>query len=80
MFGTVNCPHRAYNNDGGDFMFPYFNGYYGGAEPLMFPLTNRGLYNGDLPEEIRQGLEERQAEIHDEEDLRRVADELMKRR
>ena len=34
----------------------------------------------DLPEEVRAAIEERKDEIHSEEDLRRMAYELMLRR
>lgn len=36
--------------------------------------------NLDLPEEVRAAIEERRDEIHNEEDLRRMAEELMLRR
>lgn len=44
----------------------------------MLPINYPGFR--DLPEEIREALDERQREIHDENDLRRLIDELMLRR
>lgn len=62
-------------------MYPYFDSTTP-MMPLAFPvaLTNRGIYDYDLPEEVRIALAERENEIHDEEDARRIAEELMLRR
>ena len=66
-------------------MFPYQwgsvspMGYFGsGMVTGMLPVDYPGYR--DLPEEVRAALEERQSEIRDERDLRRLVDELMLRR
>lgn len=66
-------------------MFPY--PYQWGSAPMGYPagLTAGILpvdYPGqhDLPEEIREALEERQNEIHSEDEMRQLIDELMLRR
>lgn len=54
-------------------------GYPGtGIMAGMLPIDYSGFR--DVPEEIREALEERQSEIHNEKDLRRLIDELMLRR
>lgn len=54
-------------------------GYPGtGIMAGMLPVDYPGFR--DVPEEIREALEERQKEIHNERDLRRLIDELMLRR
>lgn len=62
-------------------MFPYYWGA-NANETLGFGLglTNRGYFGNDLPEEVREALENRKDEIHDEQDIRDITDELMKRR
>lgn len=62
-------------------MFPYFWGGtpYSGASGLNFVLFARDIEPG-LPEEVRAANEEHREEIHSEEDLRRMAEELMLRR
>lgn len=63
-------------------MYPYFwggtpsSGLSGGAYELL-AVRPESL---DLPEEVRAAIEERKDEIHSEEDLRRMAHELMLRR
>jgi len=66
-------------------MFPY---QWGSVSTMGYPSSGimAGMlpidYPGfrELPEEIRSALEERQREIHNESDLRRLIDELMLRR
>lgn len=54
-------------------------GYPGtGMMAGMLPVNYPGLR--DLPEEVRAALEERQREIHSEDDMQRLIDELMLRR
>ena len=54
-------------------------GYPGsGIMAGMLPVDYPGFR--DLPEEIRSAIEERQREIHNEDDMRRLIDELMLRR
>lgn len=54
-------------------------GYFGsGMVTGMLPVDYPGYR--DLPEEVRAALEERQSEIRNEGDLRRLIDELMLRR
>ena len=77
-----NRPRMAQASSGGDFcMFPYFWGGtpYGGVAVLNYALFARDIEPG-LPEEVRAAIEEHKEEIHSEEDLRRLADELMLRR
>jgi hypothetical protein len=77
-----NRPRIAQAKSGGDFcMFPYFWGGtpYSGASGLNFVLFARDIEPG-LPEEVRAAIEEHREEIHSEEDLRRMAEELMLRR
>lgn len=63
-------------------MFPYF---WGGS-PISGPSAGAfGLFPAraddlDLPEEVRAAIEEHRDEIHSEEDLRHMAEELMLRR
>lgn len=63
-------------------MYPYFwggtpsPGLSGGTYELL-AVRAESL---DLPEEVRAAIEERKDEIHSEEDLRRMAYELMLRR
>ena len=64
-------------------MFPYQYGNEpmgtpGGIGMGVVPMTFGGLR--DLPEEVRAALEEHQREIHSEDDMRRLIDELMLRR
>ena len=63
-------------------MYTYFLGgspYYGlsGGAYELLAVRAESL---DLPEEVRAAIEERKDEIHSEEDLRRMAYELMLRR
>ena len=63
-------------------MFPYQYGNEpmgtpGGLGMGIVPLVFGGRH--DLPEEVRAALEERQNEIHSEEDMRRIVNELMMR-
>lgn len=66
-------------------MFPY---EWGNVSAMGYPGTGMmaGMltvnYPGlrDLPEEVRAALEERQREIHSEDDMQRLIDELMLRR
>ncbi len=62
-------------------MFPYFWGGtpYSGASGFTFALLARDP-EPDLPEEVRAAIEEHKDEIHNEEDLRRMAENLMLRR
>lgn len=62
-------------------MYPYFWGGtpYSGASGLTFSLLLRDM-EPNLPEEVRAAIEEHQDEIHNEEDLRRMAENLMLRR
>ena len=62
-------------------MFPYFWGGspVNGTSGLNYALPIADP-EWDLPEEVRAAIEERQDEIHSEEDLRRMARELMLRR
>ena len=64
-------------------MFPYF---WGGLPVNLPNNTSYGLLPlmkdafRDLPEEVRQGLEERQNEIHSAADVKNLVDELELRR
>ncbi len=62
-------------------MDPYFWGGapYSGAYSFPYGLADRDL-ESSLPEEVRAAIEEHREEIHNEEDLRRMAYELMLRR
>ena len=62
-------------------MYPYFWGGtpYSGAYSLPYALLDRDL-EPSLPQEVRAAIEEHKEEIHNEEDLRRMAHELMLRR
>lgn len=53
---------------------PYPYGYAAGLIPLLTPKLN------DLPEEVREALENHSDDITTAEDLRAVADDLMLRR
>lgn len=61
-------------------LFPYFwggapmNGVGGATFATLF---DRDLGLRDLPEEVRAAIEDRKEEIHSEEDLRHIANELM---
>lgn len=66
-------------------MFPYQYGNEpfgtpGGIGLGVVPITFGSGGLRDLPEEIREALEDRQGEIHSEEDMRRLVNELMLRR
>lgn len=81
--GRSNHPRSAQANPGGDFSCIRIFGevrllpaYPGGAYELL-AVRPESL---DLPEEVRAAIEERKDEIHSEEDLRRMAYELMLRR
>ncbi len=66
-------------------MFPY---YFGGGlsnnsslTPLLpFALTNYDYFNQGLPDEVKAAIEERKDEIHNEDDLHRIAHEVMQKR
>lgn len=63
-------------------MFPYFWGGRptDGAGAFTFAtLFDNDLGLRELPEEVREAIEARKDEIHTEEDLRAIADELMLR-
>lgn len=53
-------------------------GYPAGLTAGILPVDYPGQH--DLPEEIREALEERQNEIHSEDEMRQLIDELMLRR
>lgn len=64
-------------------MFPYFWGGVpvNGSSGFTFStLMENDLGLRDLPEEVREAIEDRKEEIHSAEDLRHIADELMLRR
>lgn len=63
-------------------MFPYFWGGtpFSGVSGVTYDMLAARIGNLDLPEEVRAAIEERKDEIHNEEDLRRMAEELMLRR
>lgn len=68
-------------------MFPYFYGAASGFgnDSSVFPfipfnLFENQYYSNHLTDEVKAAIEERKDEIRNEEDLHRIADEIMKRR
>lgn len=53
-------------------------GYPAGLTAGIMPLVTPGI--DGLPEEVRAALEERQSEIHSEDEMRQLINELMLRR
>jgi len=55
----------------------YFNNV-----PYLLPvnLLNRNFYNGNLPEEVKETIEEKSDEIESERDIQNIVDESYYRR
>lgn len=64
-------------------MFPMNLGYTGrgnGIFPAGYFLTNSGYYDDDLPEEVREMIEDSRDSIESEADIRSLAEEAYYRR
>ena len=64
------------------FLFPCFwgDGQANGISGLTYSLLAHRDREQELPEEVRAAIEEHKDEIHSEEDVRRMAENLMLRR